>query len=194
MRSFALRALSIGTALTLGATVLAAQAPTAPRQGASAQARGPRAERAGRAGGMVFRDITLTDAQRTRVREVQQRYAQERRQLAGTERARQPRGARSDSAVRQRPDSAARVAMRADREAVRTRMQQLTERQWADLRAVLEPSQRVTFDRNVSALEPRMSTRMSTRGRERGDRGVRRGAKARPSAAQRGDAAVKRGA
>ncbi|MGZ8379466.1 MAG: Spy/CpxP family protein refolding chaperone [Gemmatirosa sp.] len=191
MRSFALRALSIGTALTLGATILAAQAPAQPRQGAGEQARGPRAERVGRAGGMIFRDITLTDAQRTRVREVQQRYAQERRQMAGTARTKQPRGARSDSAVRQRPDSAARVAMRAEREVVRTRMQQLSERQWADLRAVLEPSQRVTFDRNVSALKQRMSAR----GQERGDRGVRRGAKARAGgAAQRGDAAVKRGA
>jgi Spy/CpxP family protein refolding chaperone len=194
MRSFALRVLSIGTALTLGATVLSAQAPAQPRQGAREQApasRAERAERGGRAGGRVFRDITLTEAQRTRVREVQQRYAQERRQLAGTVRAGQPRGARPDGAVRQRPDSAARVAMRANREALRTRMQQLSERQFADLRTVLEPSQQTTFDRNVAELKQRMSAR----GQERGERGMRRGPKARAGgAAQRGDAAVKRDA
>jgi Spy/CpxP family protein refolding chaperone len=192
MRSFALRALSIGTALILGATVLAAQTPTQPgRQGAAEQARAPRAERAGRAGGLVFRDITLTEAQRTRVRDVQQRYAQERRQLASSARARQPRGLRPDSAVRQRPDSAARAALRAERTALRTRLQQLSERQFADLRAVLDPSQRATFDRNVAELKQRMSAR----GQERGERGLRRGAKARAGGApQRGDAAVKRGA
>jgi Spy/CpxP family protein refolding chaperone len=188
MRSLALRALAIGTALTLGAAVLAAQAPTQPRPGAAEQGRRPRAERAA---GPVFRDITLTDAQRARVRAVQQKYAQERRQLAGTARARRPRGARPDSAVRQRPDSTARAAMRAERTALRTRMQQLAERQFADLRAVLEPSQQSTFDRNVAELKQRQSAR----GQERGDRGARRGAKGRADGAgPRRDAAVKRGA
>ena len=195
MRSIALRALSLGTALTLGAAVLSAQAPAQPRRGADQrqqpQARG---ERVGRAGGMVFRGITLTEAQRTRVREVQQRYAEQRRELAGQARAAAPKRARPDSAARgdrQRPDSAARAAFRAQREQLRARMQQLSERQFADLRTVLEPSQQATFDRNVSELKERMAQR----GQGRGERGMRRGPKARGEGAKvRPDAALKRGA
>ncbi|WP_284348567.1 Spy/CpxP family protein refolding chaperone [Roseisolibacter agri] len=195
MRSLALRALSLGTALTLGAAVLSAQAPAQrpqPRRGAQQQ---PQAagDRVGRAAGLLFRDITLTDAQRTRVREVQQRYAEQRRELASEARAMAPKRARSDSAARgerQRPDSATRVATRAQREQLRARMQQLTDRQFADLRTVLEPSQQAAFDRNVSELKQRMAQR----GQARGDRGVR-GPKARfGGAAVRPGAALRRGA
>ena len=185
MPSLAHRALFLGTALTLGAAVLSAQAPAQPRRGAQQQttARGDRMGRDGSAradGGaraMVFRGITLTEAQRTRVREVQQRYAEQRRQLAG--RTRPDSAARAD---RQRPDSAARAATRTEREARRTRMQQLSDRQFADLRAVLEPSQQATFDRNVSELKQRMAQR----GEGRGDRPQRRGPKARGGALHRG--------
>jgi Spy/CpxP family protein refolding chaperone len=159
MRSLALRALSLGAALSVGATVVA-QAPTRtqdqpPRRGAEQGA----ARRAG--GGPLFRDITLTEAQRTRVREIQEKYVQERRQLLPQ------RPARQEGAERQRPDSAARAKLRAEREQVRARMQQLTDRQVADLRAVLTAEQQTTFDRNVTALKQRVS--------ERGERGFRRG-------------------
>jgi Spy/CpxP family protein refolding chaperone len=193
MRSFALRALSLGTALTLGAAVLSAQAPAQARRGAQdrqqqSQARADRMDRAGGARA-VFRGITLTEAQRTRVREVQQRYAQQRRELAG-----QARAARPDSALRadrQRPDSAARAALRTQREAMRSRMQQLTDRQFADLRTVLEPSQQATFDRNVSELKQRVAQR----GQGRGDRAMRRGPGARGDAVKaRPGASRKRGA
>lgn len=191
MRSLALRALSVGAALGLGAAALVAQPPAQPRRGAE---QAPRAGQMDRAGGRVFRDITLTDAQRARVREVQRRHAEERRQLAATARAQRPqppRGARSDSLARQRPDSATRVARRAEREAMRTRMQQLSARHLADLRAVLEPSQQATFDRNVGELRQRMDAR----GQGRGERGMRRAPKARPGGAARpGAPATTRGA
>jgi len=198
MRSFALRALSLGTALTLGAAVLSAQAPAQPRRGAQQQpqqqsrARGAGMDRAGGARA-VFRGIMLTEAQRTRVREVQQRYAEQRRELASQARAARPQGARPDSAARanrQRPDSATRAAMRTQREALRARMQQLSERQFADLRTVLEPSQQATFDRNVSELKQRMAQR----GEGRGDRAARRGPKARGAKARGQGAPLRRGA
>jgi hypothetical protein len=49
-------------------------------------------------------------------------------------------------------------------------VQQLNERQVADLRAVLTGAQQITFDRNVAA----MKQRVAERGKERGVRGDRR--------------------
>jgi Spy/CpxP family protein refolding chaperone len=170
MRSLPSRLLSIGAALTLGAATLAAQAPStdAPRAPRARQEQ-PRAGRT--PGGFLLRDITLTEAQQTRVKALQQQFAEQRRQLVGdrqTRRAQQ--GATGQS---QRPDSATRAARRAEREAMRGKMQQLTERQVADLRAVLTPAQQPTFDKNAAT----MKQRMVQRGEGRGPRGgFRRGA------------------
>ncbi|MDF1503933.1 Spy/CpxP family protein refolding chaperone [Roseisolibacter sp. H3M3-2] len=172
MKSLALRALSIGTALSVGAA-LVAQAPTRtpdqpPRRAEQGAPHEGREGRRGPGGGPLFRDITLTEQQQTRVREIQQRYGQERRQLA--EQARGSRPARPQGRDAQRPDSAERAKFRAEREAMRGRMQQLTERQVADLRAVLTGQQVATFDRNVGAMKQRMAERGA-----KGERGGRRG-------------------
>lgn len=172
MRSSAFRALSLGAALSVGASLLVAQPPRSadqpPRRGAEQMQR--------RAGGSpLFRDITLTEAQQTRVREIQQRYAQERRQLTESLRGDRPANDRARMRERQRPDSAARAQRRAEMEKVRPQLQQLSERQYADLRAVLTGAQQTTFDRNVTELKQRMSERTTGRGPARGERGARRG-------------------
>jgi Spy/CpxP family protein refolding chaperone len=169
MRSFPARLLTLGAALTIGALSAAAQPP------AGGTARAPRAGQEQRparnpAKGLL-KDITLTDAQQTRVREVQQRFAEQRQQLMGDRQGRRPQG---DRQARQRPDSGTRPTWRDEREAIRGKMQQLMERQAADLRAVLTPEQQPTFDRNLTA----MKQRLATRGQGRGERGVRRGARA----------------
>jgi Spy/CpxP family protein refolding chaperone len=167
MRSLPSRILALGAVLSIGAVSVAAQPPAGGTPRASRAAQEQRAARNPAAG--LLRGITLTDAQQTRVRELRQRFVEQRQQLMGDRPGRRPQAGRQ---ARQRPDSATRAAWRAEREATRGRMQQLAERQAADLRAVLTPAQQSTFDRNLTA----MRQRPATRGRGRGERGVRRGA------------------
>lgn len=188
MRSTSLRALTVGAILSLGAGAVGAQPPAAStrppaageQRGRTQQGvdgwhrrggRGPGARGEGRLQGALFRDITLTDAQRTQLREVRQRYATQRRQLLGDARP----GAREGSATeqRQRPDSAARAQRRARLDAARGQVRQLSERQLADVRALLTAEQRTTFDRNVTRLRERQTARGGQRrdGRGRGAAG-----------------------
>jgi Spy/CpxP family protein refolding chaperone len=167
------------TAVTAG--MLAAQppavtpAPGAPagqgQHGDHARTRGP-----GGRGGMraqLLRDITLSDAQRTQIRAIADRYRAQQRQLADDARAKW-RGdrpaARRDAGAR--PDSATRAAFRAEREAFRTRVRDLRQRQLAEMRAVLTPAQQASFDRNVAALRERGADRAGRFG-PRGPRGER---------------------
>ena len=168
MRSFPSRLLSLGAVLTIAALSVAAQppaigSPRAPRAGQEQRpARDP-------AHGLL-RDIMLTDGQQTRVRDLQQRFAEQRRQLVGDRQGRRPRG---DRRTQQRPDSATRAAWRAEREGMHAKMQQLMARQAADLRAVLTPAQQPTFDRNLADLKQRLAAG----GQGHGERGLRRGAR-----------------
>ncbi len=169
MRFLPSRLLSLGAVLTIGAFSVAAQPPAGgtqrvPRAG---QEQGPARNPANR----LLRDITLTDAQQTRVRELQQQFAEQRRQLIGDRKDTRQQG---DRRARQRPDS----ATRAQREAMRGKMQQLMERQVADLRTVLTPTQQSTFDRNVSEMRQRVAARGPGRDDRRGERGARRGGRA----------------
>jgi ribonuclease E len=185
MRSLALRALSLGAALSVGAAAIAqtpARTPDQPPRGGAEQGarRGDGQDRQQRrgGGGPLFRDIALSEQQQTRVREIQQRYAQERRQLVQGARPARPQGQPADGATRRpRPDSATRAQRRAEREQVRGKLQQLTDRQVADLRAVLTGAQQPTFDRNVAAMKQRVTERTGERGerRDRGPRGDREG-------------------
>ena len=168
MRFLPSRLLSIGAVLTIGALSVAAQPP------ASGPQRSPRAGQeqppVRNPANRLLKDITLTDAQQTRVRELQQQFAERRRQLVGDRKGTRPQG---DRQAQQRPDSATRAAWRAERAAMRGKMQQLMERQAADLRAVLTPTQQSTFDRNLSEVKQRLATR----GQGRGERGARHGAR-----------------
>ena len=164
------------TAVTAG--VLVAQPPAAPvpgapagqgRHGDHARTRGP-----GGRGGMraeLLRDITLSDAQRGQIRAIADRYRAQQRRLADEARAKW-RGdrpaARRDAGAR--PDSATRAAFRAEREAFRTRVRDLRQRQLAEMRAVLTPAQQASFDRNVAALRERGGDRAGRFG-PRGERG-----------------------
>ena len=81
---------------------------------------------AGRMNEMLFKDITLTDAQKAQIDSIQAKVRDEQRALMtpGTP-----------------PDSATREKMRA----IRTR-------QNADIRALLTPEQQVIFDKNLAAM------------------------------------------
>ncbi len=157
-----IRTLALGAALTIavGSTAeLHAQATATP-QGAErgAKARGERGAH-GRAMGGLFRDITLTGAQKTQVKEIHDRYRTRMQALRP-----QAKPARGDSAAR--PDSAAMAQVRT-----------LMASQQADIRAILTPAQQTTFDRNVAQMNERGERRWGEAGARKGGKakGARRG-------------------
>ena len=105
--------------------------------------RGMRGMRGGRgqAGRALFRGIDLTDAQKSQVKTIHEKYAKQRQTLWTPERGTDGR--------RQRPDSATRV-----------QLQSLMEKQTAELRGVLTPAQQTTFDKNRAELRQRAEARM----------------------------------
>ena len=153
----AVRVLALGAAMVVGTGGVAfAQQTDSSAQPRAEQERGGKGQpgkrgmrREGRRAGpglgrALFRDIELSAEQRTRVRQIGEKHRAEQQQL------RQRAGsARTEG---QRPDSAQRAALREQR-------LELMQRHRAELRAVLTPEQRTTFDRNVQELEKRMSER-----------------------------------
>ena len=163
--------MGLGLALSLAGTA-AAQQPG--RDSARAKAQGERGDRArGRFGPerFLFRDITLTDAQKTQIqalRTTQHDQMKARR----TEMKQQFDDAR---AARQRGDTAAaRALMTRSRE----QMQQAHEQHLAAVRNILTVEQRVQFDKNAAELKQRRA--------ERGDRGPRGKRGPRPEKSQTG--------
>ena len=177
------RTLTLGAALALGATVAVAQPPAAPaapqeapRAGADARrgdagrrapgprAQGPRAR--GRQGpaavgrGPLFQGIELSEAQRTRLRAVGERH---RERLQALRPPGQQGRARSGAA---RPDSAARAQRRTQMVALRRQLE-------TDVRGVLTPAQRQTYDANRARMAERVQARPPRDGR--GPDGERRG-------------------
>lgn len=82
---------------------------------------------------MMFRDITLTEAQQAKVDSILAHY---RAQMPAS-----PGG---------RPDSATMATRRA-----------AMQHQWADIRAVLTKEQQATFDRNLEEMRNRMGQRQN---------------------------------
>ena len=165
-------------AFAVAAAPLAAQAtapanpPAAgqvgPRHGRGPQ--GPGARGQGRGLQAAFRGITLSDAQKTQLQQIQERHRTERRAHLEAQRERW-QGQRGANA---RPDSAARVARRAARTEQAQWLRASMERQLTDVRDILTAEQRPTFDRNVAELKQRMQDRQAER-RTEGGRGQGRG-------------------
>jgi Spy/CpxP family protein refolding chaperone len=150
-----LRTMALGAALIVGvsaaAPAQATQPGTRPEPGSGTT--GPRKERMrGHGARALFRGITLTDAQRQRVREIRNQYRPQMEALRDRRKA-----ARAESGdQRQRPDSATLAQFRT-----------LAERQHADLRAVLTTDQQKVFDQNLTRIQER---RQEMRKERRGDR------------------------
>lgn len=163
-----IRFLALGAALAIGmgsAVELEAQAAPAPQAGSEKGAK-QRAERGaqGRAMGILFRDIELTEAQRTQVKGIHDRYRVQMQAL-------RPQGARvrGDSATR--PDSATIAQGRT-----------LMASRQAEIRAVLTPAQQVTFDRNVAQMQERGERRAKEAGARKGGKGGKGGRRGRSPA------------
>ena len=156
IRNFRLAAL--GTVMLAGASAVAVAQPPARANGAQGDMQ--RGERGGKRGGKrgdrafggaLLRGITLTDAQKTQLQSLQKQYADARPDSA----RRGMRGGANGAvagAQRQRPDSAMRARMLAEREAQFAK-------QASDLRAILTNEQRSVFDQNVRTVREGMAAR-----------------------------------
>lgn len=91
----------------------------------------------GRMGGMLLKDIVLTDAQKDQIKTIREKYIPEQVELR---KAVQATGGPPDQATR-------------------ARMMDLQMKQVADIRAVLTAPQQVVFDRNLAEMKARMDAR-----------------------------------
>ena len=155
-----------------GAVVAAAQQPT------PALARSAHQQRAGRAARnhrgqfrpaairhQLFKGITLSDAEKANIKNVQAKYASQMK--AVREQLKPQIQAARDA--RQRGDTAALEAMRQKSGAEREQIKTLLESEKNDLRAALTPANQVKFDANVKQFEQRVAKR-ATRGWTKGGR------------------------
>ncbi|HEY5022381.1 MAG TPA: Spy/CpxP family protein refolding chaperone [Gemmatimonadaceae bacterium] len=93
--------------------------------------------RGGGMGGMLLKDITLTDAQKDQIKTIREKYMPQQMELR-----------KAAQATGTPPD-----------EATRTKMMDLQTKQAADIRAVLTADQRAIFDKNMADMKARMETR-----------------------------------
>ena len=122
-----------GIALCAGASVASAQG-TPP---AGAPMGGPQGgQRGGRGMAMLFEGITLTDAQQVKVDSVSAKYRGERQKMM-------PNGMGGGP-----PD-----------EGMRSKMTEMMDKQYVELRAVLTADQQKVFDANVEKRKQMMQTR-----------------------------------
>lgn len=129
----AIRIATLAAALCVGMTSVAAA------QGAPPQGQGQGERRDGRMGGMLLKDINLTDAQKAQVKTIREKYLPQQMELRKTAQA-----------TGGPPD-----------EATRSKMMELQNKQAADIRAILTADQQATFDKNLAEMKSRMESRRS---------------------------------
>ncbi len=128
----AIRIATLAIALCAGMTsVAAAQGQPENQQGQGEMRRG------GGMGGMLLKDITLTDAQKDQIKTIREKYVPKQLELR-----------KAVQATGGPPD-----------EATRAKMTELQTQQSAEIRAVLTPDQQKTFDHNLHELKERMDER-----------------------------------
>jgi Spy/CpxP family protein refolding chaperone len=129
----AIRIATLAIALCAGMTsVAAAQAqPDHEKHGQGEMKRG------GGMGGMLLKDITLTDAQKAQIKTIREKYAPRQMELR---KAVQATGVAPDDATR-------------------AKMTELQTQQAAEIRAILTADQQVIFDRNLAEMKARGAAR-----------------------------------
>ncbi|MDP9204036.1 MAG: Spy/CpxP family protein refolding chaperone [Gemmatimonadota bacterium] len=130
-----MKVISIATlaiALCAGMTsVVAAQGQPANQQGQGEMRRG------GGMGGMLLKDITLTDAQKDQIKTIREKYVPKQLELR-----------KAVQATGGPPD-----------EATRAKMMELQTQQSAEIRAILTADQQKTFDHNLHEMKEHMDAR-----------------------------------
>ena len=158
MRKSHVIGIAIISLLTFGSVTQAQTAvPGAPR---ARQQRGGRSER-GR--GRLFRGITLTGAEKARVKEIRQKYKTETKALRESLRP----AVQEMRSAREKHDTVAMKAARDRTAADRQRLDALMQRERAEIRTVLTPEQQTQFDANAKQIAERRA------GRKNGGRGHR---------------------
>jgi periplasmic protein CpxP/Spy len=127
-----IRIATLAVALCAGMTsIAAAQGQPEPKQGQGEMRRG------GGMGGMLLKDITLTDAQKEKIKTIRENYVPRQLELR-----------KAVQATGGPPD-----------EATRAKMMELQTQQSAEIRAILTPDQQKTFDHNLHEMKERMDER-----------------------------------
>jgi len=127
-----IRIATLAVALCAGMTsVAAAQGQPEPKEGQGEMRRG------GGMGGMLLKDITLTDAQKDQIKIIREKYVPKQLELR-----------KAVQATGGPPD-----------EATRAKMVELQTQQSAEIRAVLTADQQKTFDNNLHEMKERMDRR-----------------------------------
>jgi Spy/CpxP family protein refolding chaperone len=126
MKAISIAALAI--ALCAGTTSVA-RAQGQPEPQGQGQGRGM--------GGMLLKDITLTDAQKAQIKTIREKYMPQQMELR---KAAQATGGPPDDATR-------------------AKMMDLNAKQSAEIRAILTADQQVTFDKNAADMKARMDAR-----------------------------------
>lgn len=127
-----IRIATLAAALCVGITSVAV-AQGAPPQG---QGQGEM-RRGGGMGGMLLKDINLTDAQKAQIKTIRENYLPQQMELR-----------KATQATGGPPD-----------EATRTKMMDLQNKQAAEIRAILTADQQKTFDHNLHEMKERMDRR-----------------------------------
>src|SRR5438105_8868664 len=128
----AIRIATLAAALCVGITSVAAAQGTEPPQQGQGEAR-----RGDRMGGLLLKDITLTDAQKDQIKTIREKYMPQQMELR---KAAQATGGPPDDATR-------------------AKMMDLQTKQAADIRAILTADQQAIFDKNLAAMKERMASR-----------------------------------
>jgi Spy/CpxP family protein refolding chaperone len=127
----AIRIATVAIALCVGMTSVAAAQGQPEPQGQGEMRRGQGM------GGMLLKDITLTDAQKAQIKTIREKYLPQQMELR---KAAQATGGPPD-------------------EATRAKVMDLQEKQAAEIRAVLTPDQQKIFDQNLKEMRDRMEAR-----------------------------------
>lgn len=127
----AIRIATLAAALCVGITsAAAAQGTEPPQQGQGEMRRG------GGMGGLLLKDITLTDAQKAQVKTIREKYAPLQIELR----------------------KSAQAVGGAD-EATRAKSAELRQKQAAEIRAILTADQQAQFDKNLAEMKSQMESR-----------------------------------
>ena len=182
-----IRTAALGAVLTLGLAAFAgAQVPAKPdsahrgmRDGGQRRGmmdgkrhrgmRGGRGEmgRRGFGGGRLMADLNLTDAQKTRIKAIREKYAPQYKALReqGRTQFESLRGQKRDTTA------AARQRFQQQREQFRTRATAIRTQEQNEIRAILTADQRAKWDAAATQRKARMEGRREKMQQRRGERG-----------------------
>ena len=151
--------------LTLGTAAVVSAQQSTPQQPQAAAHQGKHARGAkGMNGGMgrqLFKGMTLNDAEKANIKQVQAKYAP---QMKAIRKQFKPQF-QAARAARQKGDTAALKNLWQQSAAQRAQTAKVLEAERADLRNALSPANQVKFDANVTQLEQRMSKRAQKAGK-----------------------------